>query len=169
MSSFDLVLKTFGASIFTSLISQVTGFIVLNLTKSPIYSILWMQIFGNIIAYFGQSYAFGFNEIIHGMVMRWCIVVAYSLIINIKIYNYLDNLKIVKKFRKYFKGIYLDLYNFLILTISIIVVFIVWNFPMRKYYVFIDRESHQNDLFDLLLIIILANIYIIDKNKLKLF
>ncbi len=167
MSSTELVLKTFLASFITSGISQGTGFIVLNLTKNPIYSILWIQIFGNIIAYFGQSYAFGFSEIISGMVMRWCIVVAYSLIINIKVFNYLDNLKIVKKIRKQFKGIYLDLYNFLILTISIIVVFLVWNFPMRKYYVFIDRESHQNNLFDLLLIIILANIFVIDKYIIK--
>jgi hypothetical protein len=167
MSSLNLILKTLGASILTSVISQGTGFLVLNITKNPIYSILWIQIFGNIIAYFGQSYAFGFNEIIHGMVIRWCIVVAYSLIINIKIFNYLDNLKIVKKIRKNFKGIYLDLYNFMILTLSIIAVFLVWNFPMRKFYIFIDRESHQNNLFDLLLIIILANIFVIDKYIMK--
>lgn len=167
MSSFDLILKTFSASLLTSSISQGTGFLVLNLTKNPMYSILWMQIFGNIIAYFGQSYAFGFSEIIHGMVVRWCIVVAYSLIINIKIYNYIDNFKIVKKYRSHFKGIYLDLYNFLILTLSIIIVFIIWNFPMRKYYVFIDRESHHNNLFDLLLIIILSNIFIVDKYIMK--
>jgi hypothetical protein len=167
MSSTDLVLKTFLASLLTSGISQITGFMVLSITKNPIYSILWIQIFGNFIAYFGQSYAFGFSEIINGMVIRWCIVVAYSLIINIKVFNYLDNLKMVKKLRQYFKGVYLDLYNFLILTISIIVVFLVWNFPMRKYYVFIDRESHQNDVFDLLLIIILANIFVVDKYIMK--
>ncbi len=163
----NLIFKTFIASILSSIISQGTGFIVLTITKNPIYSILWIQIFGNIIAYFGQSYAFGFNEIIHGMVIRWCIVVAFSLIINIKMFNYLDNLKIVKKFRKHFKGIYLDLYNFLILTLSIIFVFLLWNFPMRKYYVFIERESHQNNLFDLFLIILLANIFVIDKYIMK--
>lgn len=143
-------------AVLTCGIAQITGFIALYLTKSPLFSLIWIQIFGNIISYFGQSYAFGFTEIRSEIIIRWCISVAISLILNIKIYNYLVSIKKIKEIRKYVTDNYTHLweqiYDYFIITLSIMIVFILCLYPLRKYYIFIKRNRIENHNLDLLLL-----------------
>ena len=149
-------LESLKLAFLTGGISQITGFIALYLTKSPIFSLIWIQIFGNIISYFGQSYVFGFHEIRSEIIIRWCIAVAFSLILNIKIYNYIVNRQKIKNIRKYIEDkdnyLLLHLYDFAIITLSIIIVFIICLYPLRKYYIFVNRNQIENHNLDLILL-----------------
>jgi hypothetical protein len=143
-------------ALLTGGISQMTGFIALYLTKSPLFSLIWIQIFGNIISYFAQSYAFGFTEIRSEIIIRWCISVAISLILNIKIYNYLVNIKKIKETREYivdnYNNLVVQLYDFLMITVSIMIVFLICLYPLRKYYIFVKRNRIENHNLDLILL-----------------
>ena len=154
-------LESLKLSLLTGFISQITGFIALYITNSPMFSLIWIQIFGNIIAYFGQSYAFGFNELRSEVIIRWCISVAFSLIINIKIYNYIIDIKKLKDIRKHidenYSNLWLQLYDFTIITISIMIVFFICLYPFRKYYIFVNRSQIANYNIDL---IVLFGLYI---------
>lgn len=164
-------LKSLKLAFLTGGISQLTGFLALYITKSPIFSLIWIQIFGNIISYFGQSYAFGFHEIRSEIIIRWCISVAFSLILNIKIYNYIANIKKIKDIRKYIvkkkNNLLLQLYDFAIITLSIIIVFIICLYPLRKYYIFINRTQAENHNLDLMLLFGLYIYFYFDKLSYK--
>lgn len=143
-------------ALLTGGISQITGFIALYLTKSPIFSLIWIQLFGNVISYMGQSYVFGFKEIRSEILIRWCISVAFSLILNIKIYNALVGLKKLKDIRKYIdehsSQLVVQLYDFFIIALSIMIVFIICLYPLRKYYIFVNRTQAENHNLDLMLL-----------------
>ncbi len=143
-------------ALLTGGISQITGFIALYLTKSPIFSLIWIQLFGNIISYMGQSYAFGFHEIRSEIIIRWCISVAISLILNIKIYNYLINQKKIQETKEFitknYSNLVQHLYDFVIITLSIMIVFIICLYPLRRYYIFVNRTQTENHNLDLILL-----------------
>jgi hypothetical protein len=159
--------KSMKLALMTGGISQITGFIALYATKSPIFSLIWIQLFGNIISYMGQSYAFGFREIRSEILIRWCISVAFSLILNIKIYNTLVDIKKLKDIRKYIDDHYSDLvtqlYDFAIITLSIMIVFIICLYPLRKYYIFVNRNQTENHNIDLILLFGLYIYFYFDK------
>ncbi len=133
------------------------------------FSLIWIQIFGNIISYFGQRYAFGFNENSSEIIIRWCISVAFSLILNIKIYNYLVDIERIKSIRKYiesnYNNLWLSLYDFAIITLSIVIVFIICLYPLRKYYIFVKRSQIENHNIDLILLFGLYIYFYFDKIK----
>ena len=86
MLEIPLSFKSFGAASATGLITEITRFIIIAVTKNPLYGILWGQIFGNIISYLVQSIVFGKGFILE-TIIRWALVVSISLFINIKMYS----------------------------------------------------------------------------------
>ncbi len=158
-----IIIKSFLTSTVTGTITQTSGFGVLKLTQNPLLSILWIEIFGNILAYLAQSYVFGFKKIMLSTILRWAIVVCISLFMCVKIFSYLDNLKKIKELKKKYTGFKLDLLNFSILTLSVVVVFLVWDYSMRRDYIFQITNSDRNTPYDLLLIGITMMIVAIDR------
>ncbi len=147
-----LILKSFGVATVTGSITQSTGFLILYLTKNPLLSILWIEIFGNILAYVAQSYMFGFKKFILSMVLRWCIVVCISLFMCVKTFHYLDSLEKIKEWKKELKDWKLDILNFSVLTLSVVIVFLFWDYSMRRDYIFKSENAEKNTWYDLLLI-----------------
>jgi hypothetical protein len=148
--------KSMKLALMTGGISQITGFLALYATKSPIFSLIWIQLFGNIISYMGQSYAFGIREIRSELLIRWCISAAFSLILNIKIYNALVDIKKLKDIKKYvddhYSHLVTRLYDFAIVILSITIVFIIFVYPLSKYYIFVNRNQTENLNIDLILL-----------------
>jgi heme/copper-type cytochrome/quinol oxidase subunit 2 len=161
--STPIIIKSFLTSSITGTITQTSGFVMLKLSQNPLLSILWMQIFGNTLAYLAQSYVFGFKKIMLSTILRWAIVVCISLFMCVKSFSYVNNLKKVKEFKKKYTGLKLDLLNFITLALSIFVVFIVWDYSMRRDYIFKTTNPEKNTPYDLLLIGITIIIVAIDR------
>ena len=156
-----LILKAFGVATATGTITQVSGYIILHLTKNPILSLLWIEIFGNILAYIAQSYIFGFKNFMLSMALRWAITVCISLFLCVKAYHYLSSLEKVKQIKKELSGWKLDIFKYSLLTLSVIIVFLVWDYNMRRDYIF--QSNPKNTVYDLLLIGITMGLVAIDR------
>lgn len=155
------IFKSFGLATLTGTTTQVSGYLILQLSKNPILSLLWIEIFGNILAYIVQSYIFGFKNFMLSMAVRWAITVCISLFLCVKAYHYLISLEKVKEIKKELTGWKLDLFNYSLLTLSVITVFLVWDYNMRRDYIF--QPNPQNTVYDLLLIGITMGLVAIDR------
>ena len=147
---FPLIVKSFGISSITGLITQISGYLILYLSKNPLLSILWIQIFGNILAYFAQSYVFGFKKFILSVALRWAIVVCTSLFMCVKTFKYLDSLEKIKEWKRELTGWKLDILNFAVLTFSIMIVFK-------------SNNLEKNNIYDIGLILICGLLVMIDR------
>lgn len=167
-----LVIKSLGGATLTGTITQVTAYFILWYTKNPLITILWIEIFGNVISYIAQSYIHGFKRIVGGMILRWSIELCLSLFIGLKTYQYLDNLKKIKELKKDLTGWKLDTLNYLIVTIAVMIVYFVWDFVMRRDYIFIYRNEGDSNINDIVLLLISATVialdqYLTKKNKIN--
>lgn len=169
MLEIPLAFKSFGAASVTGLITEITRFIILAVTKNPLYGILWGQIFGNIISYLVQSIIFGRGFILETLI-RWALVVSISLFINVKMYNYIINIPQIKKFHTKLKGLWLTLFDYLLITSSVLIIFMIWDYPMRKSYIFAVNNQNVNSIITIqeaIILLISISIFIIDQNITK--
>ena len=167
-----LVIKSLGGATLTGTITQVTAYFILWLTKNPLLTILWIEVFGNIIAYIAQSYIHGFKRIVGGMILRWAIELCLSLFLGVKTFQYLDNLKKIKELKKGLTGWKLDMLNYIVITIAVMVVYFAWSFVMRRDYIFIYRNEGGSNMNDIVILLISAGVigldqYLTRKNKKK--
>ncbi len=164
-----LSFKSFGASSATGLITEITRFIIIALTKNPLYGILWGQVFGNVISYLVQSIIFGKGFILETLI-RWALVVSISLFINVKLYNYLINIPQIKKLHKKLKGFGLALLDYLLIIGAVLIIFVIWDYPMRKSYIFAANNKTTDAIITIqeaIILLISILIFIIDQNITK--
>jgi hypothetical protein len=169
MLEIPLTFKSFGAASVTGLITEITRFIIIAVTKNPLYGILWGQIFGNIISYLVQSIVFGQGFILETLI-RWSLVVSISLFINVKIYNYIINIPQIKKLHTKLKGLWLTLFDYLLITGSVLIIFMIWDYPMRKSYIFNVNNKNTDTIITIqeaIILLISILIFIIDQNITK--
>ena len=169
MLEIPLAFKSFGAASVTGLITEITRFIILAVTKNPLYGILWGQIFGNIISYLVQSIVFGKGFILE-TIIRWALVVSISLFINVKMYNYIINIPQIKKFHTKLKGLWLTLFDYLLITSSVLIIFMIWDYPMRKSYIFAVNNKNTDAIVTIqeaIILMISILIFIIDQTLTK--
>jgi hypothetical protein len=161
-----LSFKSFGAASVTGLITEITRFIILAVTKNPLYGILWGQIFGNILSYLVQSIVFGRGFVLE-TVIRWALVVSISLFVNVKIYNYIINIPQLKKLHDKLEGIWLTLFNYILIVGAVLIIFIIWDYPMRKSYIFAVNNNNTNvvvTIQEAIVLLISILIFIFDQN-----
>ncbi len=169
MLEIPLSFKSFGAASATGLITEITRFIIIAVTKNPLYGILWGQIFGNIISYLVQSIVFGKGFILE-TIIRWALVVSISLFINIKMYNYIMNIPQIKRLHRKLKGIWLTLFDYLLITGTVLIIFTIWDYPMRKSYIFAVNNKNTDAIVTIqeaIILMISILIFIIDQTITK--
>lgn len=169
MLEIPLAFKSFGAASVTGLITEITRFIILAVTKNPLYGILWGQIFGNIISYLVQSIIFGRGFILETLI-RWALVVSISLFINVKMYNYIINIPQINKLHKKLKGLWLTLFNYVLITGTVLIIFAIWDYPMRKSYIFATNNKNTDVIITIqeaIILMISILIFIIDQTLTK--
>jgi hypothetical protein len=169
MLEIPLAFKSFGAASVTGLITEITRFIILAVTKNPLYGILWGQIFGNIISYLFQSIIFGRGFILE-TVIRWALVVSISLFINVKMYNYIINIPQIKKLHTKLKGLWLTLFDYVLITGTVLIIFAIWDYPMRKSYIFAVNNKNTDAIVTIqeaIILMISILIFIIDQTLTK--
>jgi hypothetical protein len=169
MLEIPLSFKSFGAASATGLITEITRFIIIAVTKNPLYGILWGQIFGNILSYLVQSIIFGRGFILETLI-RWSLVVSISLFINIKMYNYIINIPQIKRLHTKLKGLWLTLFDYTLITGTVLIIFAIWDYPMRKSYIFALNEKNTNTIVTIqeaIILLISILIFIIDQTLTK--
>jgi hypothetical protein len=169
MLEIPLAFKSFGAASVTGLITEITRFIILAVTKNPLYGILWGQIFGNIISYLVQSIIFGRGFILETLI-RWVLVISISLFINVKMYNYIINIPQINKLHKKLKGLWLTLFDYVLITGTVLIIFVIWDYPMRKSYIFATNNKNIDVIVtiqDAIILMISILIFIIDQTLTK--
>lgn len=167
-----LVIKSLGGATLTGTITQVTAYFILWYTKNPLITILWIEVFGNVISYIVQSYIHGYKRVVGGMILRWGIELSLSLFLGVKTFQYIDNLKKIKELKKSLKGWKLDILNYSLITTAVMIVYFAWSFVMRRDYIFIYRNEGDSNINDIVLLLMSALIialdqYLTKKNKIN--
>jgi hypothetical protein len=137
--------KSFGVSIITGITTEIVKIFLLKTTGDPNKTILYSSIFSYIISYIAQRYVFNGGRFFGLSFLKYFAVSSitiqlYSLslkkILNISaIKNKLndptlsDTMKIV--------------YQYLLINLTIIFIFICVDFPLRKYFIFVKNKEYD--------------------------
>ena len=156
------ILKTGFASFGSGTITQSTGFVFLYFTKDPIMTLLYILVVGNILGFFTQKFihGFGIKNVRLDFVIKWLLVASFSLFLNFKIFNYLSNEEHINEFKNKYKDVRLDIINYSLILITIGIVFLIWNYHMRKRFVFIENN---NPYLNLLVLTLISSVIMVDR------
>ncbi len=137
--------KSFGVSIITGVITEIFKITLLNITSNPKKTILYSSIFSYIIAYIAQRYVFCGGSFFGISLLKYLAVSAitiqlYSLIldkiINIPAVKNKLNDKVLSDTKK-------KIYQYILINIVIISVFICIDFSLRKYFIFVKNLRYD--------------------------
>jgi hypothetical protein len=153
-------LKSFGVSMITGAISEIVKISLLKITGDPKITILYGSIFGYILAYTAQRYVFCSGRYFGISMLKYFSVAAISIqlyrmlldkILDIPIIkNTLDDETLSDTKRK--------IYQYILINITIITVFICIDFPLRRYFIFV-KNLHYDYYVSYILYVIAFLIY----------
>ena len=137
--------KSFGASIITGTITEIVKILLLKTTGDAQKTILYSSIFGYIIAYIAQRYVFNGGRFFGLSFLKYFAVASISIqlyswaldkILNISaIKNKLNDPKLSDTMKK--------VYQYSLINLSIFVIFICVEFPLRKYFIFVKNKEYD--------------------------
>jgi hypothetical protein len=85
------------------------------------------------------------------------------MFLSIKLFQYINNLERVKKWKSELTGLKLDVLNYTLLLSSIMIVYFIWEFKMRKKYIFVYREADASKTIDLVILLVAGSLVAIDQ------
>ena len=162
-------LKSLLVSTATGTTSQVATILTLYLTNNPVLGLLVMQVFGTLLAYTAQSYVFGFNggTFFNTVLLRWLIVNCLTLFVSYKLMVYIKNMKKVKELSGELEGTKKIIFDYLTIVGAVIVNFLLWELPMRKYYIF--NENTNTNMYGCLILSIVSLVVFYDQTIVEKF
>jgi hypothetical protein len=148
-------LKSFGVSIITGIITEICKITLLKITGDPNKTIVYSSIFSYIIAYVAQRYVFSGGRFFGISFLKYFAVSAITIqlyrivldkILNIPVIkNKLDDKSLSDTKRK--------IYQYALINITIISIFICVDFPLRKYFIFVKHLEYDYIVSSILYII----------------
>jgi len=137
------LVKSFGISGITGGLTEVLKIVLLHVTGDPNKTIIISSIFSYCISYVAQRYVFCGGRFFGLSFLKYFAVSA----ITIQLYSF-----ILKKILDipYIKNILNDpklsdtrkkIYQYLLINITVLIVFICVDFPLRKYFIFVKRKE----------------------------
>lgn len=137
--------KSFGVSVITGAITEIVKISLLKITGDPQKTILISSIFSYIIAYIAQRYVFCGGRFFGISFLKYFAVSAITIqlyglmlakILNISaIKNKLNDPTLSDTMKK--------VYQYLFINLTIIVIFICIDFPLRKYFIFVKNKQYD--------------------------
>jgi hypothetical protein len=137
--------KSFGVSIITGITTEIVKIFLLKTTGDPNKTILYSSIFSYIISYIAQRYVFNGGRFFGLSFLKYFAVSSitiqlYSLslkkILNISaIKNKLNDPTLSDTMKK--------VYQYLLINLTIIFIFICVDFPLRKYFIFVKNKEYD--------------------------
>lgn len=148
-------LKSFGVSIITGIITEICKITLLKITGDPNTTIVYSSIFSYIIAYVAQRYVFSGGRFFGISFLKYFAVSAITIQLYKLILDKILNIEVIKNKLndKTLSDTKKKIYQYILINITIISVFICIDFPLRKYFIFVKNLDYDYIISYLLYII----------------
>ena len=135
--------KSFGVSILTGGITEVLKIILLKTTGDPQKTILISSIFSYIIAYIAQRYVFCGGRFFGISFLKYFAVSAITIQLYGLLLNKLLNISVIKNKLNdpTLSDTMKKVYQYFLINLVIIFIFICIDFPLRKYFIFVKNKD----------------------------
>ena len=139
----SLIFKSLGLSAITGSMTEMSKIFMLYINVSTENTMLISLIFSYILAYIAQRYVFCGGRFFGISLLKYCAVVSISVQLTQKLLHYLQNNKTIKTYTedKTISNTRLKIYNYLLINISILIIFFAIDYPLRKSFVFMKKEN----------------------------
>jgi len=138
-------LKSFGVSIITGLITEIVKITLLKITSDPKKTILYSSIFSYIIAYIAQRYVFCGGRFFGISFLKYFAVSAITIQLYTLILDKIMNISVIKNKLndKTLSDTKKKIYQYILINITIISIFICIDFPLRKYFILVKNLRYD--------------------------
>jgi len=153
-------LKSFGVSIITATLTEIFKIIFLKITGDPQKTILYSSIFSYIIAYAAQRYVFCGGRFFGISFLKYFAVSAITIQLYRLVLDKILNIPLIKNKLddKTLSDTKKKIYQYILINITIISVFICVDFPLRRYFIFV-KNLHYDYIISYLLYFIAILMY----------
>ena len=138
-------LKSFGVSIITGIITEIIKITLLNITGDPRKTIIYSSIFSYIIAYAAQRYVFSGGRFFGISFLKYFAVSAITIQLYRFVLDKILNIPVIKNKLndKTLSDTKRKIYQYILINITIISIFICIDFPLRKYFIFVKNLQYD--------------------------
>jgi len=142
-----VLMKSIGVSCITAVITEIVKILMLHFTSNPQLTIQVSSIFSYIISYIAQRLVFNRDDSFFGIN---CIKFFGVAVIAIQLYSllldWIQNLNFIKNTIEDPKlsNTRKKIYQYIVINISILTVFLLFEFPLRKYFIFTKTPYDYN-------------------------
>jgi hypothetical protein len=156
-----LLVKSFGMSGITTALTETLKIILLNVTGNPNKTIIISSIFSYCIAYIAQRYVFAGGKFFGLSFLKYFAVSAITIQLYSLILKKLLDVSIVKKTldRPGISETRKKVYQYILINITILSVFICVDFPLRKYFIF-NKRKHIDYIISYILYFVALVMYV---------
>jgi len=156
-------LKSFGVSIITGIITEIFKITLLKITGDPNTTIVYSSIFSYIIAYVAQRYVFCGGRFFGISFLKYFAVSAITIQLYSLVLDKILNIPVIKNklADKTLSDTKKKIYQYTLINITIVSIFICIDFPLRKYFIFVknlDYDYIMSYLLNFIDILIYCNI-----------
>jgi hypothetical protein len=139
----SLGMKSFFASGFTGCITEMFKMFLLYNNQSTQKVLIFSNIFSYSISYIAQRYIFCGGRFFGISLLKFSSVALIAIQITAILLHILENISIIKNFieDKNISETRRKIYNYLLINISILIIYFCFDYPLRKSFVFIKNKS----------------------------
>ena len=137
--------KSFGASIITGTTTEIVKILLLKITGDPQKTLIYSLIFSYIIAYIAQRRVFNGGRFFGISFLKYFAVASITMqiyswalakVLDISVIkNKLNDPKLSDTMKK--------VYQYSLINITIFVIYICVDFPLRKYFIFVKNKEYD--------------------------
>ena len=137
--------KSFGVSIITGIITEIVKIFLLKTTGDPNKTILYSSIFSYIISYIAQRYVFNGGRFFGLSFLKYFAVSSITIQLYSLLLNKILNISAIKKKLNdpTLSDTMKKVYQYLLINLTIIFIFICVDFPLRKYFIFVKHKEYD--------------------------
>jgi hypothetical protein len=138
-------LKSFGVSIITGIITEIFKITLLKITGDPNTTIVYSSIFSYIIAYVAQRYVFCGGRFFGISFLKYFAVSAITIQLYSLVLDKILNIPVIKNklADKTLSDTKKKIYQYTLINITIVSIFICIDFPLRKYFIFVKNLDYD--------------------------
>jgi len=138
-------LKSFIVSTITGVLTEIVKIGLLKTTGNPQKTILYSSIFSYIIAYIAQRYVFCGGRFFGISFLKYFAVSAITIQLYSLILDKILNISVIKNKLndKTLSDTKKKIYQYILINITIISIFICIDFPLRKYFIFVKNLQYD--------------------------
>ena len=137
----SLVLKSLIASLITGILAELSKILILITTNSSNTALILGSSIGYMLAYMGQRYVFGGGKFFGISFFKYFSVAILGIQLSTWLLKFMQNRTKIRQIidNKENSEFQQKLYKYLLINICILSVFILYDFPLRKRFIFVKH------------------------------